>query len=221
MIPRSCSGQAGNRERSLAIARDRPGTGGSVGGRLLVAGVGYRNLRDHSLGVVLTDQLAVRSWPDSVSIEDLSFNPIAVVQRLEDDPPERRFTRAIVVSSVSRGTRMPGAVTAYRWDRVLPPADEIHRAVCDAVTGVIHVDNTLVVTRHFGALPDDVVVIEVEPFIHEFGDELSAPVAGAFERVEALVISLVNDDDAWSRLPPSSLGGADAIVAAHTNGPPT
>ena len=33
----------------------------------------------------------------------------------------------------------------------------------EAVTGVIALDNTLVVTRHFGGLPDEVVVIEVEP----------------------------------------------------------
>src|SRR5262245_245589 len=108
--------------------------------RTLVAGVGYRNLRDYSLGVVLTDRLAAMNLPGGVSVEDLSFNPIAVVQRLEDDPPGRRFTRAIFIASVNRGTRMPGTVTAYRWDGVLPSADEIHRAVCDAVTGVIHLD---------------------------------------------------------------------------------
>ena len=187
--------------------------------RVLVAGIGYRNLRDHSLGVVLIDQLAARPWPASVSIEDLSFNPIAVVQRLQDDPEDRRFTRAIFVSSVNRGTRIPGTVTAYRWDGVLPTAEEIHRAVCDAVTGVIHLDNTLVVIRHFGMLPDDVVVIEVEPFAHEYGDEFSAPVADAFERAYEIVVSLVNDPTAAERLPRTSLGGID-WVPTPTGGAP-
>ena len=83
-------------------------------------------------------------------MEDISYNPIAVVQRLEDEPPERRFERAVVVGAVERGGPPPGTVTAYRWDGVLPGDEEIQRAVTEAVTGVIALDNTLVVTRHFG-----------------------------------------------------------------------
>lgn len=177
------------------------------GERLLIAGVGYRNLRDYSLGPMVVDRLSAREWPAGVSVEDLSYGPIAVVQRLEDDSPEQRFMRAIFVSAVSRGTRIPGAVSVYRWDGVLPPEDEIQRAVCDAVTGVIHVDNTLIVTRHFGVLPDDVIVIEVEPFAHEFGDAFSVPVADAYERVCTLVTTLVSDPRAATRLPRLPLGG--------------
>src|SRR5262245_62855692 len=95
-------------------------------GRVLVAGVGYRNLRDHSLGVAVADRLASYQWPTPVSVEDLSFNPIAVVQRLEDDAPEDRFTRAIFISATSRAGRLPGAVTVYRWDGILPSDEEIH-----------------------------------------------------------------------------------------------
>src|SRR5215510_16598977 len=131
--------------------------------RVIVAGVGYRNLRDHSLGVEVADRLETAAWTDDIVVEDLSYNPIAVMQRLEDEPRERRFERAVFVGAVERGDRAAGAVTAYRWDRGLPDDGEIHRAVTEAVTGVISLDNTLVVTQHFGALPDDVVVIEVEP----------------------------------------------------------
>jgi hypothetical protein len=165
---------------------------------------------------VLVDRLAAIELPAHVSVEDLSFNPIAVVQRLEDDPPDRRFARAIFVSSINRGTRIPGTVSAYRWDGILPSAEEIHRAVCDAVTGVIHLDNTLVVARHFGMLPGDLVVIEVEPLIHEFGDEFSAPVADAFARVWTLVTSLLNDPFAADRLPCLALGGVTMAQATAT-----
>src|SRR5215510_3806920 len=103
--------------------------------RVIVAGVGYRNLRDHSLGVEVADRLEAASWTDDVVVEDLSYNPIAVVQRLEDEPPEQRFQRAVVVSAVERG-RPPGTVSAYRWDGVLPGDEEIQRAVTEAVTGV-------------------------------------------------------------------------------------
>ena len=64
---------------------------------VLIGGVGYRNLRDHSAGVKVTDALAAWAWPAGVIIEDLSYNPIAVVQRLEDD--RGVFERIVLVDS--------------------------------------------------------------------------------------------------------------------------
>lgn len=181
--------------------------------RAIVAGIGYRNLRDHSVGVAVIDRLAGWRGGDDVAVEDLSYNPIAVGQRLEDEPPDRRFTRAVVVGAAERGHR-PGAVTAYRWDGVLPRDEEIQRAVSEAVTGVIALDNTLVVTRHFGWLPDEVVVIEVEPGVQEFGEELSEAVAEAMDEVCALVVTMATDAAAASRLPCAPLGGARPAPAS-------
>jgi len=182
--------------------------------RVIVAGVGYRNLRDHSLGVEVTDRLAVRAGEDVV-VEDLSYNPIAVVQRLEDEPPARRFARAVVVAAAERPGRAPGTVAAYRWDGALPADEEVHRAVTEAVTGVIALDNTLVVTRHFGALPDEVAVVEVEPAVHEFGDTLSAEMSGALGAVCDLVWTLATDPEAVARLPRTPLGGAAVAGGAR------
>lgn len=178
-----------------------------------MAGVGYRNLRDHSIGVEVADRLEKFSWPGDVVVEDLSYNPIAVVQRLEDEPPEQRFRRAVVVGAVERG-RAPGTVTAYRWDGVLPVDDEIQRAVTEAVTGVIALDNTLVVTRHFGALPDEVVVVEVEPAVQEFGDTFSEIVGRQLDGVCELVRLLATRADAVEQLPRAPLGGPAAITSA-------
>ena len=182
--------------------------------RVIVAGVGYRNLRDHSVGIAVADRLLGQRWRGDVVVEDLSYNPIAVVQRLEEEGPDDRFARAVVVGAVERGNRPPGSITAYRWDGVLPPDEEIHRAVTEAVTGVIALDNTLVVTRHFGGLPEDVVVIEVEPAVQEFGDELSAPVADALERVCALATEMADDAAAAERLPRAPLGGGRPAATA-------
>ena len=178
--------------------------------RALVAGVGYRNLRDHSVGGAVADRLADRIWPGDVVVEDLSYNPIAVVQRLQDEPPDRPFDRVVFVGSVERPGRAAGTLTAYRWDGVLPGADEIQRAVTEAVTGVIALDNTLVVARHFEALPDDVVVIEVEPAEHEFGDAFSAAVAEACEAACELAVALATGEDVAARLPRAPLGGVAA-----------
>jgi hydrogenase maturation protease len=177
--------------------------------RVIVAGVGYRNLRDHSVGVAVTDRLAGRAFTGAVVVEDLSYNPIAVVQRLDDEPPGHRFTRAIVVAGVERG-RAPGTITAYRWDGVLPGEDEIQRAVTEAVTGVIAVDNTLVVARHFGPLPDAVAVVEVEPGLHEFGEAFGDAVAAVFDDLCDLVVALAEDAAAVARLPRAPLGGGVA-----------
>ena len=176
--------------------------------RVIVAGVGYRNLRDHSIGVEVVDRLAEQAWGDDVMVEDLSYNPIAVVQRLQDEAPERCFTRAVIVAAVERLGRPPGTVTAYRWDGVLPCDEEIQRAVTEAVTGVISLDNTLVVGRYFGGWPNDVAVVEVEPAVHEFGDVLSARVARVFDPVCALVARLARDASAAAQLRLAPLGAA-------------
>jgi hydrogenase maturation protease len=183
--------------------------------RVIVAGVGYRNLRDHSVGIAVADRLLNRAWGADVVVEDLSYNPIAVMQRLEDEPPERRFTRAVMVGAVERGKRPPGTVAAYRWDGVLPSDEEIQRAVSEAVTGVIALDNTLVVTRHFGGLPEDVVVIEVEPGVQEFGEEFSEPVSRVVDEVCELAVTMATDAGAAARLPRGPLGGARPAAAGH------
>ena len=114
---------------------------------------------------------------------------------------------ARVTESVDVNGRAPGTVTAYRWDGVLPGDDEVHRAVTEAVTGVIALDNTLIVTRHFGPLPDEVLVVEVEPAVHEFGGVFSDAVAAVFDGVCELVAGLATDEDAGNRLPLAPLGG--------------
>jgi len=168
---------------------------------VIVAGVGYPDLSDHSVGIVVQERLCEWQAPPDVSVEDLSYNPIAVVQRLEDEPVGTRFSRAVLVSAVRRGDRAPGTVSCYRWDGVLPSSEEIQDAVTDAVTGIIALENTLVITRYFGALPPEVVVLEVEPATQEFGAALSEPVRAVLDRVCEMVKCFATDDAAVARLP--------------------
>jgi hydrogenase maturation protease len=177
---------------------------------VLVGGIGYRNLRDYSFGVMVVDVLATQQWPANVFVEDLSYSPIAVVQRLQDDS---RFDRAVIVAAVQRAGRTPGDLTAYVWDRALPGADEIQAAVSEAVTGVIALDNTLIVAQHFAAWPRDVVVIEMQPATSEFGDELSQAAAQALPRACEVVRSVATDPSFTSRLPTMPVGGGTPRVA--------
>lgn len=172
---------------------------------MIVGGVAYPDLCDYSIGIEVQERLSGREAPANVSVEDLSYNPIAIIQRLEDEPLDDRFGRAVVISAVKRGNCPAGTVRCYRWDGVLPADEEIQRMVTDAVTGIIAVENTLVIARYFKALPDEVIVVEVEPETHEFGAALSSEVADAFDAICDLVWSFATDDDAAAGLPMGSL----------------
>jgi Ni,Fe-hydrogenase maturation factor len=89
---------------------------------------------------------------------------------------------------VARG-RQPGTITTYRWDQQLPDNDEVQSRVSEAVTGVISLDNTLVVCGALGGFPGDVRVVEIEPASEEWGERLSPEIE---ERVPEIVEAVWN-----------------------------
>ncbi len=95
----------------------------------------------------------------------------------------------MLVAAVKRG-REPGTVKAYRWDHALPPVKEIQERVSEAVTGVISLDNLLIVTEAFGAFPDDVRVVEVEPADEGWGEGFSPEIEAKLPEIEEAVWSL-------------------------------
>jgi hydrogenase maturation protease len=145
--------------------------------RTLVAGVGYSNLRDGSVGPTLIAELVRETWPADVTVEDLSYGPIAVMQRLQEACPP--FDRLVLVSAVRRG-RPAGTVTVTPWQGLLPDAAEIQARVAEAVTGVISLDNLLIVVGFFDALPGDVVIVEVEPEDEGWGEGFSPAIQAAW-----------------------------------------
>ena len=181
--------------------------------RALIGGVGYPDLSDHSISWMVVERLQRDRLPSGVAVEDASYNPIALAQRLDDVSPLGRFETIVLVSAVDRG-REPGTVTAYRWDLTLPSDEEIHRSVTDAVTGIIHLDNTLVVTRHLGSLPDRVAVIEVQPLVEAFATPMSDVVCGAVDGICAAAVRYASDPTAFGALPVAGLGGPK-VPATH------
>ena len=184
--------------------------------RAVIGGVGYRNLRDHSLGIVMSDELEPLARPPVLLVEDLCYGPVAVAQWFFDEAHTAPITRAVFITAIGREDgRLPGTISAYRWDHALPSDDEIQRCVVDAVTGVILLDNTLIVVEWMGALPKETIVIEVEPLEHAFGDEMSPAVAGAYAEVRRLALLYATDDAAGRGLPVRSLGGGESLLAAR------
>jgi hydrogenase maturation protease len=152
-------------------------------GRTLVAGVGYGNLRDMSVGPRLVERLQARAWPPDVEVEDMSYGAVAALHWFKENPD---VEAAIFVTAAERG-QPPG--TVRRFLRGVPDASptEVQARVEAAVTGIVDLETILTVVGHFGALPGRVVVIEVEPRDHAFGPELSPDVALALARVELMV----------------------------------
>ncbi len=138
---------------------------------LLIAGVGYAHLRDLSFGMALVERLEMMDWPEDVRIEDFGYGPIAILHWFEETPGQR-FDRAIFVGAMERD-REPGTLVTYDWiPKALDP-DDVQARVCEAVTGVISLENLLIIAQHFDLLPRRTTVIEIEPPDKEFGLGLS------------------------------------------------
>ncbi len=153
--------------------------------RVLVGGVGYRFLRDNALGLYMSDKLAARAG-NGIEVEDLGYHPIGFTQNLEERPD---YDRIVFVSAVARG-RPPGTVEAYRYDHVLPSDKEIQERVSEAVTGVISLDNLLIVSEAFRALPEDVRVVETEPADEGWGEGFSPEIQAQLPMIEETIWNL-------------------------------
>ncbi len=169
---------------------------------ILVAGVGYSHLRDMSFGPLLVERLRGETWPADIEIQDLSYGPVAVVQWLEDEPT--RFERALIIGAVQRG-RPPGTLTRYEWVAPSLSSGEIQDRVSEAVTGVIGLENLLIIADYFRALPSRTSVIEVEPQELEWGTEPSALIE---ERLSEMVQELRRE------FAPQGAPGSAAVTAA-------
>ena len=181
----------------------------------LIGVVAYRQLRDHSAPFAMLDRLEAENLGPDVAVEDVSYNPVALMQWLQGDA-KGQFERAIFITAVERAGRSPGRVGAYRWDGILPSPELIQQAVADAVTGIISLDNTLVVAGYFKALPRQVAVVEIEPLEHEFGTDLSPEVTAAVETAVDLVRLLATSPAAFDALPRAGLPEA-ALYRAHAH----
>lgn len=148
--------------------------------RVFIGGVGYPFLRDFSVGPVLVPELKKLDWPAGVEIDDLNVGgPIAAVHRFQEAPP---YERVIIFGSVRRGREI-GQLYAYRWNAQLPDLQDIQDRVSEAVTGVISLDNLLIIGGYFKIWPTHLVVIEIEPRDEKWGEGFSEPVQAALPRL--------------------------------------
>ena len=154
---------------------------------ILIAGVGYSHLTDLSFGPQLVDALNQRDWPDYVQVEDLSYGPITVLQWFQDHPG--RFDQAIFIGAMQREDTAPGELRTYRWNPDDLSEDVVHERVAEGVTGIVSLENLLMILDYFAVLPGQPLVIEFEPVVAEWGLDLS-PVG---QRQLAEVIDVIDE----------------------------
>lgn len=138
---------------------------------ILVAGVGYQHLSDLSFGSVIVERMQAMEWPEEVQIEDFGWGPISILHWFEESPG-RKFDRAIFAGAIERG-REPGNLYTYAWLADKPDPEVVQERISEALTGVISLENLLIIAHHFEALPPDTTVIELEPVEQEWGSDLS------------------------------------------------
>lgn len=151
--------------------------------KVLIGGVGLPWLRDLDFGTQFVRRIEGMTWPSGVVIEDLSYAAHRVLHRLQELLPEK----VILVGAMPREDVPPGTLRRYKLDLTPPPPEEVHERLGEAVGGIIDLDHTLAVVRHWKGFPDDTVVIEVEPADRAFGLGFSAEIEGVVDQVLDMV----------------------------------
>jgi hydrogenase maturation protease len=163
--------------------------------RTIIAGVGYMNLSDSSIGPVAILELKQESWPIDIKVDDLSYGPISVVHNfVEANPP---YERMILITAADFGAKPP-ALRWHRWPAILPDPEEIQARVVEAATGVIDWNNLLVILQQFEVLPEEVYVIAVQPVKTDFGVDLSEGVNALLPEILRIARALATQGKAES-----------------------
>lgn len=131
-----------------------------------------------------------------VVVEDLANDPLEVAARLTEEWPH--FERVIFVGAVAR-SRPPGTLVAYRWN------GDVAMDADDMAPHGANMDDTLRAVREIVELPDEVIVIEVEPDDRGGGDT-DRTVRAALQKSRALLRRLATQRAAGAELPSAALG---------------
>ncbi len=122
--------------------------------------VGYfQFLRGYPLGPELMTRLRAAAWASGLDIREMNWGPIAIVQDFQAEP--FKPDRVVLIGAVDRGLPA-GTVTCHRWiGGTLDPL-AVQRRVFEGVTGVISLDNLIVIGAHFGVWPDHLLTVEMQ-----------------------------------------------------------
>ena len=145
---------------------------------VLIGIVGFSPVIDsYPLGPKLMDSLNARlaDHPD-IAVENMTWSPIHVVQRFQDEGAVR--PRRLVLVGVAAVSIAPGRVRGFRWTGGAVPGAAMQERIYEAVTGVVDIENTLIIGSHFQVWPDEVYCVEVDLPADTFGNMVIADSRG-------------------------------------------
>lgn len=159
--------------------------------KILIGSIGYHNLSNHSVGPNLMPVLKEMDWPEEVELDEMNWGPIAIVQQFET--MAEPYDRVVILTALHQEIRQVGDITIHKWAGGLPSEENIQARIGDAVTGVISVDNLLIIGEYFKIWPKEVYVIDVEPGPEKAGPELEGAVQEKVDEIIALVKRVSRD----------------------------
>jgi hypothetical protein len=148
---------------------------------VVVGIVGYCGfVSGYPLGPRLMQGLRAGPWPEGSEVTEMNWGPLAIVQDFQARglQPER----VVLIGGLDRG-RAAGTVSCRRWAGGRLDADAVQRRMFEAVTGVVSLDNLLVIGAHFGIWPAPTYTVELQWPASGLGDLVLAEAARAPGRV--------------------------------------
>ncbi len=142
--------------------------------KTFVGTVGYHILGNHSIGPMLLQELQKMEVSSNVKIDELNWGPVAVIQQFQAE--EIPYQKVILLCAIERPGREIGEITIFKWKGGLPDEEQIQACMGDAATGVISVENLLVLGEYFGIWKEEVYLIDVEPGEEIAGEQLTPEV---------------------------------------------
>ncbi|MEO1919828.1 MAG: hypothetical protein ABGW81_09045 [Paracoccaceae bacterium] len=128
----------------------------------------YQFIKGYPLGPELMERLEEYVWPEhNVEIREMNWGPVAIVQDFQANSTV--YDRIVLISAVQRG-KPKGSVTCRHWIGGKLDVLAIQDRIFEAVTGIISIENLLVIGEHFEIWPKELIVIEVELPEESVGD---------------------------------------------------
>ena len=155
--------------------------------KILIGIVGYSPVLDsYPLGPNLMNNLKERDWANiNVDVQNMTWSPIHITQRLQENKLE--FDRVVLVGSKTISTN-PGRVESYKWKSKKVDEIKIQERIFEGVTGVVTLENSLVIGDYFKIWTKEVCTVEVDLPGEVFGDIVIAENQGKSKNTDLIEI---------------------------------
>ena len=136
---------------------------------MMVGIVGYSAVvESYPLGPKLLEELDnIFGDNPNVILENFTWSPVHIVQRLQGGEMTR--PDRIVLVGLAAGSSKPGTVAVHRWVGGTQPEAKVQERIYEAVTGIVDLENTLMIGSYFNVWPDECLTVEADLAPDTFG----------------------------------------------------